>query len=110
MSEVTRRVFQYILYILEAIEELRELNPEGVNEFRTHSGKLSSRHIKAGDFHSILRKIESKGIAQFHEGLGNTAMGWGTNPLTIKIISWEEFDKYYEEVKCKLDNERNTIR
>lgn len=95
---------KYIKYALDGIEELRQLSPDGVSVLKTYSGKLARPGIKGGDFAMMLKKIESKGIASFNEGRGNSAVGWGSNPLTIRVYNWHKFDEYYQEVNKELSS------
>ena len=90
--------------VLDGIEELRNISPNGTSSFNTHCEKLVKSDIGKGDFKTILKKIESIGIASFDLGLGSSGLGWGSDPISISIYDWNKFDKYYQETAEEINH------
>ncbi|MFA4880836.1 MAG: hypothetical protein WC650_04420 [Candidatus Doudnabacteria bacterium] len=59
------KALKFIGYALDAIEELRQLNPDGVIVFKTYSGKLAHPGIKGGDFESVIKKLSQRELLLF---------------------------------------------
>lgn len=98
------RALKFIGYALDAMEELRLLNPDGIMVFNVHAGKLAHPGIKGDEFSMVLRKIASLNIASFEERQTSMVTGWGSNTLIIEIKSWAHFDQYRAEVMSQIEN------
>lgn len=97
------KAFKIIKHTLDAIAELRELNPENSTVIHTTSSKLAYPDMTNGEFHILLRKLESKDIGKFEEADNGGAYGWGYNTLVINIQDWSKFTGYYREVESLLN-------
>jgi len=106
MNESKQRSLRLILHVLNKIDELRHLSPDGETTIETLSGQISAGHIKGNVFNMVLGRITSDGIASFRTRHGNSAAGWGSNPMTITVPDWDKFDNYREQISSDIrDNE-----
>lgn len=52
-----------------------------------------------GEFDSLLKRVESEGVAKFIHHQDRYGGGWGSDTVEIQNVDWNRFDKYYKELK-----------
>lgn len=92
-----------LIYVLEKISDLKHLVPDGQDRIKTTSGKLSNHRVSGPDFKLILEKVASEKIASFNKGLGDSAAGWGSDPLLISKINWIKLEEYLKDLRKESD-------
>lgn len=90
-----------IKYFIDVILELKELYPDDITAIKTYAGKLVYSNTTKGEFDAIKSKIESKGIAKFHESA--YGLSWGEYSIKIENIDWEKLQNYRDELDQKLN-------
>ncbi|MCH7535829.1 MAG: hypothetical protein IH948_08840, partial [Bacteroidetes bacterium] len=103
MNTPKQRALERIKHILDVVEELRHSNPSGTNSFEIHAEKLTYGAVTLREFDSLLKKIESEGVAKLIHHTNGYGGGWGEEPVEIINVDWNRFDKYHKEIKKELE-------